>query len=450
MKIQFLGAAETVTGSKYLLTLPREKLLVDCGMFQGFKQFRERNWEHFPFRPSEISDVLLTHAHIDHSGLLPVLVKEGFAGHIYCTHATRRLCEILLLDSAKLQEEDAIYANKKGFSKHKPALPLFTAEDVLKTMRLFKAIDFERPTRIGSAEVRFKPAGHILGAASISVTLDGLTTIFSGDLGRSDDVLMNRPVPFAGGDFVVCESTYGDRLHPKEETTTKLSDIINETLRRDGTVIIPSFAVGRSQVLLHLMAQLINNRQIPHVPVYLDSPMAIKATHLLQDHLGQHKLTARDLADIDRVTTYVETAEESKRVTLDRTPKIILSASGMATGGRVLHHLKAYLPGSRNTVVLVGHQTGGTRGASLANGVDTIKIHGEQVHVNAKVKTIASLSAHADKTQLLEWLGHYRTAKKVFLTHGDPEALEALRVALRDNHGIEASVPSHGKEVQLS
>lgn len=450
MKFQFFGATETVTGSKTLLSVGNEKYLIDCGQFQGLKHFREKNWNTLPFRAAEISAVFLTHAHIDHSGLLPLLVKQGFSGPIYCTHATRQLCEILLLDSAHLQEEDADYANRKGFSKHSPALPLFTTYDVTKTMRYFKCVDFDQVTKVGKLAVTFHPAGHILGAAWLSILNEGKHICFSGDLGRTDDSLMNPPKPLVRADVLVCESTYGDRLHPQEASDEKLADIINDTTRRGGTVVIPSFAVGRAQLLLQMIVRLIKNKKIPSLPIYLDSPMATRATALFSEHLGEHKLSARDLADFKNLVTFVESAEASKRVTLDKEPKIIVSASGMATGGRILHHLKTFLPSGRNSVVIVGYQAVGTRGASLANHAEAVKIHGAYVPVNAGIHKLDGLSAHADQTGLLNWIEHLNVPpRQVFLNHGEPEACEGLRIALRDRFQIEAVVPEFGDEIEL-
>lgn len=450
MKLQFFGATETVTGSKALLTTDREKILVDCGMFQGFKHFREKNWRTLPFRASDVTHLFLTHAHIDHSGLIPLLVKEGFSGPIYCTKATRQLCEILLMDSAKLQEEDAEYANRKGFSKHAPALPLFSTHDVVKAMRYFKPVEFEQVVKLGKLSATFKPAGHILGAASILLQYDGKHIGFSGDIGRSDDPLMSPPVPFTRADVLVCESTYGGRVHPKEDSAEILSFIINETVRREGTVVIPAFAVGRAQILLQILSRLTLERRIPHLPIYLDSPMALRATELLTQHLGEHKLTSRDLSDISRAVNFVESAEESKRVTLSKEPKVILSASGMATGGRVLHHLKAFLPSPRNSVVIVGYQAPGTRGASLVDRAEFVKIHGESVAVRAQIHELSGLSAHADEPEILKWIDHLRLPpKKLFLNHGDPRSIEALRTALRDKFHIEAIVPEFAEEFEL-
>lgn len=432
MKLHFLGAAGTVTGSKYLLESGHKKILVDCGLFQGLKDLRLRNREPFPIAARKIDAMILTHAHLDHSGYLPVLVKQGFSGPIYCSEGTRDLCRILLPDSGHLQEEEAFYANKRGFSKHHPALPLYTREDAEAVLRLLKPVPYHEKIDLGHGHSFFlSPVGHILGATSVYVS-DGARTVgFSGDVGRPNDALMRAPNSPAFADYFLIESTYGDRRHDSYDSKTELAAIILKTIHRGGIVLIPSFAVGRAQTLLHLIAELKQESRIPDVPVYLNSPMAIDATKLFLTHEDETRLTDTQLKDMGSVATYVNTVEASKALNRLSKPAIIISASGMATGGRILHHLKSFAPDPNNTILLVGFQAAGTRGEALAHGVSAIKIHGEFVPVNAEIARIDSLSAHADYVELGEWLSQMKTPPQAtFIVHGERSAAVTFKAYL--------------------
>lgn len=430
MHIQFLGAAGTVTGSKYLVTSGDTRVLVDCGLFQGLKQLRLRNWSALPVEPAGIAAVVLTHAHLDHSGYVPLLVKNGFRGPVYCTPATFELCKILLPDSGRLQEEDAGYANRGGFSKHHPALPLYTEEDALASLRRFRPLGCGQVFDLGGGlTARFDPAGHILGAAIVSLDDATRRLVFSGDLGRPDDPLMRPPSPIGAADYLVVESTYGDRLHPTLDPLDEIEAVVTRTILRGGVVVVPAFAVGRAQSLLLCIARLKAARRIPaDLPVYLNSPMAVDVTGLYQRFGDQHRLDAQECAAMCQVAHYVNSVEESKHLNTLQRPMIIVAASGMATGGRVVHHLKAFAPDARNTVLFSGFQAAGTRGASMLAGAPAIRIHGQDVPVRAEVAACASLSAHADHAQIVQWLRQFRAAPRTtFITHGEPVAADAMR-----------------------
>ena len=452
VSLSFLGAAGTVTGSKFLVDTGRHRVLVDCGLFQGFKQLRERNWAPFPLPPSQIDAVVLTHAHLDHSGYLPALVRDGFAGPIISTHATLKLCELLLPDSAHLMEGDARYANKKGFSKHKPALPLYTQPDAVRALDAFRPRDFHEPVAVvENCSATFRPAGHILGAASVELDCAGTRIVFSGDLGRYGDATMVDPEPVTAGDYLIVESTYGNRRHDPTSPGEALEDVVGRTARRGGTVIIPAFAVGRAQSLLYHLSQLRKNGRLADVPVFLDSPMAVNASTIFCDHLGEHRLTAEQCRESCGIATYVRETEASKKLSQDAMPKIIISASGMATGGRVLHHLKRFAPDRRNTILLAGFQAGGTRGAALKAGAKELKIHGEYVPVRAEVASLDMFSAHADRDELLKWLGGFEgPPKTTFVVHGEPAASDEFRHCIAEKLGWNARVPEHGERVELA
>ena len=455
MRVTFLGAAGAVTGSKYLLELGGRRLLIDCGLFQGVRRLRERNWQPLPLDPRSLDAVLLTHAHIDHSGYLPVLVRAGYAGPVYCTDATRRLLSLMLPDAARLQEEEAQYANRHRFSKHSPALPLYTEADARAALERLHPVAL--PSRIAvcaDVEASLSRAGHLLGAASIRLERGAESILFSGDLGRNHDPLMCAPAPSPAADWVVIESTYGDRLHSEVDAETELGASLNRTLARGGVVVVPTFAIGRAQLLLHLIGRLKAKRAIPDVPVYLNSPMAEDATPLYTDYPAEHRLSGDELAGLAGTAHFVNSVEESKALNNRTGPMVILSASGMATGGRVLHHLKAFAPDPRNLILFTGYQAAGTRGAVLLAGAESVKIHGEWVPVRAEIMQLHGTSSHADHRELTAWLaGSPRVPRRVFVTHGEPAASDALRQHLRreldaDPHGMEVTVPEQGESFQ--
>jgi metallo-beta-lactamase family protein len=452
MLITFLGGAGTVTGSKYLLELGDSQVLVDCGLFQGFKNLRLRNWAPFPVDPARLQAVVLTHAHIDHSGYLPLLVRNGFRGPILCTEATRDLCAILLPDSGYLQEKDAEAANRHGYTKHRPALPLYTQREAEESLRYFNPIAFDFPHSIGNGvTVRFLMAGHILGAAIAQIECGGITVVFSGDLGRPASQTMLDPVPVRRADYLVVESTYGNRRHDPRDPEDALAEIVNRTVQRGGTVLVPAFAVGRVHTVLHHLQRLKKDRRIPDVPVYLDSPMAVDASRIYCDHLAEHRLTEAECRATCGVATYVRSIDESKALDRGAMPKIIVSASGMATGGRILHHLKHYALDRRNTILFAGFQAGGTRGAAMTAGAEQVKIHGAYVPIRAEIENLHMLSAHADADEIMGWLRHFESPPRMtFITHGEPEASDALRKRIADELGWACTVPELGDRVQLT
>lgn len=452
LKLSFLGGAGTVTGSKYLVESANHRILIDCGLFQGFKALRLKNWAPFPVAPASIDAVVLTHAHIDHSGYLPLLVNHGFNGPIYCSDATADLCGILLPDSGYLQEKDAEFANRHGFSKHKPALPLYTQEDAERSLEQFEPVPFDRAWKLpGGGTGYLRRAGHILGAASVQLDWGGTRIVFSGDIGRYDDATMVDPVPVPEADYLLVESTYGDRLHNKRDPEEALAEIINSTTGRGGTVVIPAFAVGRAQSLMFHLYQLKSAQRFQNVPIYLDSPMAIDASGIFCGHPADQRLTDQECRKACGIAKYVQSVEESKDLTTNPVPKVIISASGMATGGRVLHHLKHYAPDARNTILFAGFQAGGTRGAAMMAGASSIKIHGEYIPVRAEVANLEMLSAHADADELMRWLGGFKRAPRAtFIIHGEPAASDALRHRIEEQLGWTCVVPDHGQQVDLA
>ena len=451
-RLTFLGGTGTVTGSKYLLEHEGRRVLVDAGLYQGLKQLRLRNWDAFPIAPASIDAVVLTHAHLDHSGYLPRLAQLGFRGRVHCTAATCDLSHLILPDSGRLLEEEAEYANRHAFSKHHPALPLYTEADALAALRLFTPIeadvDFEP---IPGVRVHLRRAGHLLGAASVQVAWGGGSILFSGDLGRSNDLVMRPPERPEGADTVVIESTYGDRSHAQTDPLTELADVISRTAARGGVVVVPSFAVGRAQALLHALHLLRTQRRIPDLPIFLNSPMAADATTVYQRHQSEHRLTPQHCSELSTVAHIVNSVEESKRLNEMRFPAVIVSASGMASGGRVLHHLKAFAPDPRNTILFTGFQAAGTRGAAIVGGASSVKIHGEQIPVRAEVLSLASMSAHADRNELLAWLAALpRPPKRVYVTHGEPVAADSLRQAIEEQFHWPCSVPEYRDSVDLT
>lgn len=447
MKVTFLGAAGAVTGSKYLVELGGRRLLIDCGLFQGLKRLRERNWQPIPFDPLSLDAVLLTHAHIDHSGYLPVLVRAGYPGPVYCTDATRRLLSIMLPDAARLQEEEAEYANRHRFSKHSPALPLYTEADARAALERLHPVTLPSEIAVcAGVQANFSRAGHLLGAASIRLEARGERILFSGDLGRMHDPLMRAPASPPASDWLVIESTYGDRLHSSIDPEIELVAPLERALTRGGVAIVPTFAIGRAQLLLHLIGRLKAKRAIPDVSVFLNSPMAEDATPLYQDYPEEHRLSAEELAGMAGVARFVTSVEESKALNERSGPMIVLAASGMATGGRVLHHLKAFAPDARNLILFTGYQAAGTRGAAMLGGADSIKIHGEWVPVRAEVVQLHGTSSHADYRELIAWLAASPSApQRVFVTHGEPAAADALRQQMRRAFELDVTVPEQGE-----
>ncbi|WP_151445633.1 MBL fold metallo-hydrolase RNA specificity domain-containing protein [Lacisediminimonas profundi] len=445
MQIRFLGATNTVTGSKTLLTYDNKHVLVDCGLFQGYKQLRLRNWDPLPVDPSSIKAVILTHAHLDHSGYIPLLVRNGFRGRIYCSEATWDLCKILLPDSGYLLEEEAAYANRRGFSKHHPALPLYTEADAEHSLKSFEPVKFGKAFEVDGLEVRFSRAGHILGAASALIRHGDTSIAFSGDLGRPNDAIMAPPETIAQADYVVVESTYGNKPHLATDPMEELGRIVRETAARGGVTVIPSFAVGRAQIIMHYLYMLKQSGGIPSgLPVYLNSPMAVNATETYIRHSSDHKLTHEQCRAIWDSVKIVTSVEESIALNLRRVPMVIIAASGMATGGRVLHHLKAFVGDRRNTVLFAGYQAGGTRGAAMLGGADAIKIHGEYYPVRAQVEQIDNLSAHADSSEIIDWLKGFSTPpRQVFITHGEPDAADTMRRQIEEQLHWRCRVPEY-------
>jgi metallo-beta-lactamase family protein len=451
MEITFLGATGTVTGSKFLVATASKFVLVDCGLFQGFKQLRLRNWAPLPVKPKLIDAVILTHAHIDHSGYIPLLVKKGYRGRIYCTSATRDLCAILLPDSGHLQEEEAKYANKHGYSKHKPALPLYTEKDAELSLRRFTPIDFGRNFNLGDNLItHLSPSGHILGSAFVLLRDSRTSILFSGDIGRPNDPIMVAPSSIRKANYLVIESTYGDRRHDPTDPQVALASIINRTIKRRGVIVVPAFAVGRAQSLLYYIHLLKKSKAIPNIPVFLNSPMAANVNHVFHDHLGEHRLTPSQCEAMCNAAHIVNSVDESKALNNRKGPMILIAASGMATGGRVLHHLEAFAPDPRNTILFVGFQAGGTRGEAIVNGAESVKIHGKYVSVRAEIAIIDNLSAHADYAEIMDWLGHFDAPpRQTFITHGEPVAADALRHRIEEQLNWNCRVPEYQEMFKL-
>jgi metallo-beta-lactamase family protein len=450
MHITFHGAADTVTGSRHLAQIGSQCLLLDCGLFQGYKVLRERNWA--PPSPDllQADAVVLSHAHLDHSGWLPALVKHGFRGPVYATQATRDLAEVLLLDSAHLQEEDARRANRYGYSRHEKALPLYTRRDAQRAIAKIVPVPPGREKLCGDVRIGFTPVGHLLGACAVTLRHGEERLVFSGDVGRSDDLLMPAPQPVSDADVLLVESTYGNRAHPKDDAPALLAQIIRETVQRGGSVLLPAFAVGRAQALMLVLQRLKYAGEIPaDLPVYLDSPMAVRATELYHKHRRLLRVAAREADHLSDGVRMVSDAKQSMRLTQSRWPSVIISASGMATGGRVLHHLKAMAPVARHHIVFAGFQVGGSRGARLVAGASEVKIHGEYVPVRAAVSQLEGFSGHADSDELMAWLRGFRKApRQTFVVHGDPDASDALRLRIKDQLGWAVRVPQHGEQVE--
>ena len=452
MRLRFLGAAGTVTGSKTLVQYGDQKILVDCGLFQGPRKLRERNWARWPFAPSALDAVVLTHAHLDHSGLLPRLIKQGYTGPVYCTAGTKSLCGLLLPDAGYLQEEDAAYANRKGFSRHDPALPLYTRQDAVDCLPHLQPVPFGQTLDLGGGlSLRFDVGGHILGAAMARIRSPETEVLFSGDLGRPDDLLMPAPANPGRAAYLVLESTYGDRLHPAGDPIAQLGEVVARTVARRGVVLIPAFAVGRAQLVLWGLHQLKQRGVIPDIPVYLNSPMSVNATELYLRHSALHRLSEQEARTLCASATLVRSVEESQALNTISGPAVIISASGMLSGGRVLHHLAALAPREVNTVLFVGFQAPGTRGRQLLDGAEEILLHGRYVPIRAEIARIDSLSAHADQGEILRWLSAFDEApRRVFLNHGEPGPAEALRQVIEKKLGWAAEEVELGQSVELA
>ncbi len=451
MKLQFLGAAGTVTGSKTLVDTGDARLLVDCGQFQGLKELRLQNWERPPFELDSLHGILLTHAHLDHSGWLPVLARHGYRGPVWCTPGTANLLHVLLADAAHIQEEDAAYANEKGYSKHHPALPLFERRDAEAALALLRTVPYGEDFHPASGvSARFRRAGHIIGAARIDLSHEGRTLVFSGDVGRADDMLLKPPDPLGAADWIVVESTYGDRLHDRTDPLDALEQAIGPVIQRGGVVMVPCFAVGRAQTVLHLLAKLKGEGRIPDVPVYLDSPMAIDAGRIYHTNDGDHKITDEECRALCATAEHTRTAIESRRLNHKKGPFIVLAGSGMVTGGRILHHLERRGDDPDNAILLTGFQAAGTRGRDLAEGARELKMHGRMVPIRAEVIMLGGLSGHADARGLIDWLRTAPSApRRVLVNHGEPAAAAALVARIHDELGWEATVAAAGALVDL-
>jgi len=459
--LQFLGATGTVTGSRYLLEADGERLMIDCGLFQGAKELRLRNWDPFPVPASSIQWLVLTHAHLDHIGYIPRLIKDGFRGQVLTSAPTVDLARLVLPDSGHLQEEEAEYANFKGYSKHKPALPLYTYEEAVKSLESFRAINDSPPLELSSHfTLRFHRAGHILGARMIEVTVreNGSTrrVLFSGDLGRFPQLILYEPVVPDGVDYLLLESTYGDRLHPQDDFRARLASIVEATAGRGGTLVIPSFAVGRTQELLYIFREMIEQGVMHSLPIHVDSPMAIDVTELYLRHKEEHDLEtlaieSRGIKPFSPPDVhFARRREESVALNQTRYPMIIISASGMATGGRVLHHLERCLPDHRNAILFVGFQAAGTRGQIIKSGAESVKMHGREVRIRARIESMENLSAHADYGEILGWLRQYsKPPRRTLLVHGEPRATEALKEKITQQLHWNASVPSYLEKITL-
>ncbi|NVK41200.1 MAG: MBL fold metallo-hydrolase [Oceanospirillaceae bacterium] len=445
MKITFLGGAETVTGSKFLVASGDTRVLIDCGLFQGYKWLRERNWETPSLDIDRLDAIVLTHAHLDHSGYLPVMYRKGYRGPVYCHDGTVALCGVLLPDSGHLQEEDARYYTRHRIGRHAHPEPLYDRACAEQCLSLLRAVPFDQPFRVGSLQLQLQRAGHILGAGSVIVEGEGKRVGFSGDVGRPDDIFMRPPDPLPPLDLLMLESTYGDRRHDPTDPFDQLAEVVNETARRGGVLLIPSFAVGRAQVLQHMLAKLIDDGRIPKLPIFLDSPMAIDVTEIYWQFHAEHRLSRDECQRLGRRVQQVKSVEASQALADQAFPHIIIAGSGMVTGGRILHHLKRLLPEPKTSVLLCGYQAGGTRGAKLEQGAEVVRIHGEWIPNRANIRMIEGLSGHADYVQMGAWLARsqLQPSTQIKLVHGEPEALEGMRDYLRQTTPFDVSVAGY-------
>jgi metallo-beta-lactamase family protein len=445
-----------VTGSKHLLEVGAHQVLVDCGIFQGLAQLRQRNWEPLPVAARDIDAIILTHAHLDHVGYLPRLVAQGYRGRVFCTPGTRDLATLVLSDSARIQEEDARDANRHGYTRHHPALPLYTLEDAELALTLLQPVGYQRPIPVAPGiEVEFLNAGHLLGSAFAKVTTSSQTILFGGDLGRYDRPVLPDPAPVDHADILLLESTYGNKLHDADDGGARIAAIVNDAAARGGRLIIPSFAIGRVGDVIYWLDRLEQEQRIPVLPVFVDSPMAARALEFYAEHSDQLDPDMRVgregvRAFFTRRMTMVASPQQSKELVASKTPAIVIASSGMATGGRVLHHLEAALPDSRNTVMFVGFQAAGTRGRTLVDGAPTVRLKGRDIPVAARIERIDSLSAHADAGEIMRWLGHFtRAPKMTYLVHGEAEPLAALEARIRTEKKWPVHVAAHQELVEL-
>ncbi len=451
MKIHFLGAASTVTGSKFLIETDNFKILVDCGMFQGLKALRELNREPLAVLPSTIDFVILTHGHLDHCGWLPKLVNEGYTGKIFCSHPTKEITRLILQDSAKIQEEEAEMANKHSYSKHNPATPLYTFEEVKKVLPMLRVVEPNLEVKL-TENCWFKLfyAGHVLGACSIELHIEDKVLVFSGDLGQDDDVLMFPPIKPKNADYIFLESTYGNRIHPQEDVLLELEAIINNTVNRNGNVVIPSFAVERVQTMMYLIWQLKKQNRIPNIKYIIDTPMGISVLDIFRDNLKWHKLTPKDCEEMCDTFILTSDYQDTLDAIYDKNPKVVIAASGMVTGGRVLSYLERYITEPENTVILVGFQAEGTRGRRLLEGEKEIKIHGNFYQVEANIMSIEGLSAHGDQNDLLNWISELdKPPTKIFLIHGENAALDTLRLKISERYKYDCQIPILNQVIEI-
>lgn len=459
MKLQFLGGTNTVTGSKFCLSDGFNSWLIECGLFQGLRELRRRNWRPLPIDEKEIKAIILTHAHIDHSGYLPVVVNRGFKGPILASESTVELCKILLPDAGYIQEEDTRFAAKKGFSKHCPPLPLYTYEDAVKSLKHFQAIpDKEWHHLSDNVRLMLRPAGHILGSRFINISVDEdsrhFNILFAGDIGGYDALIAVDPGVVKTATYLVLEATYGDRLHEEEDILSRFEGIINRTVERGGKVIIPSFAVGRTQEALYILRKLEKQGRLPNIPIYLNSPLAIDATDIYEQFMHEHNFFKNGIAPKEAFhpsrLVMVQEASDSKRLNNLDEPAIIVSSSGMMTGGRILHHLKAYLPDPKSTLVITGFQVAGTRGRAILDGAKAVKIHGVPVAVKAEIEFIESLSAHGDWRDIMRWLkGFEKPPKMTFLVHGEPDGLQVMKERIENELKWNVTIPKYLEKFDL-
>ncbi|OEY67607.1 MBL fold metallo-hydrolase RNA specificity domain-containing protein [Marinobacter sp. X15-166B] len=451
MNIVFLGGAETVTGSKFLVETDTTRVLVDCGLFQGYKWLRRRNRDPLPVDIGSLDAVILTHAHLDHSGYLPVLYKRGYRGPVFAHPATVELCGIMLADSGHIQEEEARFCQRHKIGRHEKPEPLYNQDEANASLTLFQSLGYEQPMTIGDIRFHLQPVGHILGAGSVILEAEGKRVGFSGDVGRLDDIFMHAPKPLPALDLLLLESTYGNRLHRAEDPFAELAEVINSTVEGGGRVLIPSFAVGRAQVLQYMLDRLMREQRIPKLPVYLDSPMAIDVSEIYWNYPEQHKLSQQECRSLGQSTIYTRSVDASKELLGQTYPHIIIAGSGMATGGRILHHFKKLLSDHKTTVIFAGYQAGGTRGAKMVAGAETVKIHGAWIPVKARIEMLDGLSAHADYGELEQWLQQSDLAAgtAIQLVHGEPEASETFRDYLRQHTSYEVDVAGYRTILRL-